>query len=895
MDNKITKYNASTIRELFLEYFENLDHQSVESSSLLPENDPTLLFTTAGMVQMKPYFLGDLTPSNPNMASVQKCLRTTDIDEVGDTTHLTFFEMLGNFSVGDYFKKEAIVHAWKFITEEIHLDPDRLWVTVYTEDDEAASIWESMGVSADRIYRFDEKDNYWGPAGDSGPCGPCSEIHYDLTPNEKFHSDSCGPNCECGRFVELWNLVFMEYFQDTNGSRSKLDKPNIDTGMGLERLAAILQGVDNVYETDLFSNLIAKASSLANIPYGKNTESDKNIRTMVEHTRAAVFLICDGVIPGNENQSYVLRRIIRRAIRAARNIGIESNFIEELSNQVYVNMELAYPKLTEAREHITSTLVKEEEQFNKTLRMSMALMDKIVEEAKQNGDSQLSGQQIFRLYDTYGLPIEIAEDIAANHGLSIDKEEFKKSLEAQQERGRGTQEFVQTSRLSEGYKTLASLISDFVGYKETFVESQVTGLIVGGGIVTSANVNHQVEIVTRKTAFYPEGGGQLSDIGVIQGPEGVARVTSVIRPVPESHNFSVHIGVVESGTISVGDTVTMEVDTNHRQQTTRHHTATHLLHSGLRHILGDHVRQAGSLVAPDHLRFDFSHNDSIDTHTLTKVADTVNTRIMHNIIVQTETKSINDALDDGALAFFGDRYEEMVRTVSILGNSSTDLGIHSYELCGGTHVESTGQIGYAYVTSEGTIGSGVHRIEAVAGESAQELLSKRLDLLGNLAANLNVSIDDIESRIDMQIQDLNSSRKTIKNLNKQLLHSQIPRLKESMFESQNSSTHCIVESIGEIDSQDLILELVDILNQSINDAVIIIGAILNDKPYFVCSVSPNLVGKGEPFHAARLIKDVAAEVKGGGGGKAEMATAGGKDKNLMDQAIKLGRSKLLNI
>ena len=895
MDNKETKYTANKIRDLFVSYFERFDHQVVESSSLLPENDPTLLFTTAGMVQMKPYFLGDLPPSNPRMTSVQKCLRTTDIDEVGDTTHLTFFEMLGNFSVGDYFKQGAIEYAWKFITEEIAIDPERLWVSIYLEDDEAAAIWQQIGVQPERIFRFDEKDNYWGPAGDSGPCGPCSEIHYDLTPGAQFHSESCGPNCDCGRFVELWNLVFMEYFQDTDGSRSKLTKPNIDTGMGLERLSAILQNVDNVYETDIFEPLIEKASLLTGASYGDNEETDKYIRTMVEHTRAAVFLIGDGVVPGNENQSYVLRRIIRRAIRAARNIGLQTKFIESLADAVYGNMQSAYPSLIEAREHITNTLVKEEEQFNRTLKMATALMNKIVRDAKEAGESELSGDQIFRLYDTYGLPIEIAEDIAADNELAIDKEGFEKSLQAQQERGRESQGFSQTSRLSEGYKDLATLTSEFVGYKEYTCESQVTGLIVGGGITTEASANQQVEIVTNQTPFYPEGGGQLSDVGTISGPEGVARITNVLRPVPESPDFIIHIGIVEEGKISIGDKVKLIIDGAHRQRTTRHHTATHLLHSGLRHVLGQHVRQAGSLVAPDHLRFDFAHNEPIDSHTLNVVTDTVNARIMHNIVVQTETKSINDALDDGALAFFGDRYEEVVRTVSILGDPLADGRIHSYELCGGTHVESTGQIGYSYVTSEGTIGSGIHRIEAVAGESAQELISKRLDLLSNVATTMNVSIDEVETRIHSQIRDLSDNRKAIKDLNKKLLFSLIPQLKDSIFVTSGNNISCIVESVGEVDSQDLILELVDTLNETMHDAVIIIGAIVNDKPYFVCSVSPNLVGKGDPFHAARLVKEVAAGVNGGGGGKPEMATAGGRDKDLLEDAMLIGRNKLLNI
>ena len=895
MDNTDTKYTAEKIRDLFISYFERFDHQVVESSSLLPENDPTLLFTTAGMVQMKPYFLGDLTPSNPRMASVQKCLRTTDIDEVGDTTHLTFFEMLGNFSVGDYFKQGAIEFAWKFVTEELQIDQERLWVSVYLEDDEAAAIWEKIGVPVNRIFRFDEKDNYWGPAGDSGPCGPCSEIHYDLTPGQKLHSESCGPNCDCGRFVELWNLVFMEYFQDTDGSRSKLARPNIDTGMGLERLSAILQNVDNVYETDIFKNLIGKAALLAGVAYGDNDEADKNIRTMVEHTRAAVFLISDGVVPGNENQSYVLRRIIRRAIRAARNVGLQTEFIEKLADEVYGNMGSAYANLVDSREHITSTLVKEEEQFNRTLRMATALMNKIVKDTKDAGESELLGDQIFRLYDTYGLPYEIAHDIAKDHDLTIDQEGFEESLRAQQERGRESQEFTQTSRLSEGYKDLASLVSQFVGYKEYSSESQVTGLIVGGGIAPQASTNQQIEIITNRTPFYPEGGGQISDIGTISGPAGLARITNVLRPVPESPNFIVHIGIVEEGKMSIGDKVKLTIDGVHRQRTTRHHTATHLLHSGLRHVLGQHVRQAGSLVAPDHLRFDFSHNQTIDSHILAKVSDTVNARIMHNIVVETETKSINDALDDGALAFFGDRYEEVVRTVSILGDPLVDGRIHSYELCGGTHVESTGQIGYSYITNEGTIGSGIHRIEAVAGETAQELVSNRLDLLSSVASAMNVSIDQVESRIHSQIHDLAESRKTIKSLNKKLLFSLIPQLKDSIFVTSRNNIACIVESVGEVDSQDLILELVDSLNETMNDAVIIIGAVVNDKPYFVCSVSPNLVGKGEPFHAARLVKEVATGVNGGGGGRPEMATAGGRDKDLLEDAMLIGRNKLLNI
>ncbi len=873
------------LRELFLDYFESAGHSRMPSSSLVPQDDPTLLFTTAGMVQFKPYFLGQSEPPNRRLTTVQKSFRTTDIDEVGDTTHLTFFEMLGNFSFGDYFKQGAIRHAWELCTQRLGLAGERLWATVYTDDDEAAGLWEQTGVPPERIRRFGASDNWWGPAGASGPCGPCSEIHYDLTPGEPFHSDSCGPNCECGRFVEIWNLVFMEFDQAEDGSRTPLEQKNIDTGMGLERLATIIQQAENIYATDLFAPIIAEAAALASAEYGKEPETDRALRVMAEHARSGAFLIMDGVTPSNEGRGYVLRRLLRRGIRFAQQMGLNEPFLGRMITRAIVPlMAPAYPSLTDARDHIVQTVTREEEQFQRTLSVGTALLDEVMARMDANAETVIPGDTLFRLYDTYGFPVELAQEIARDRGMGVDKDAFQQEMEAQRTRGRATTSLGSGSVGSETYRLLSSLSTAFTGYELGRDESTIAGLIVGGGISESASQLQQVEIVTARTPFYPEGGGQVGDVGVIRGPAGRARVTDTQRPVPERPEFIVHRGVVDAGTLTLGDPVTLEVDPTVRGQSTRHHTATHLLHAALRATLGPHVRQAGSYVSPEHLRFDFSHTASLTEHEIAAVTHAVNARVIHNIIVQSRVQPIQDALASGALAFFGDRYGSEVRTVSIDGGDAD--AYFSHELCGGTHVHATGEIGFIYVIGEGSIGAGMRRVEAVAGSRADDILRSRMSILERLARQLTVPVDEIEARVADHIQESERLRRRADELERERARSQIQALLQQAIRVGEPPVSLLSVRVSDINSVELLRDLADRTRSALRSGIVVLGADIDGRPSLVCAISADVVERGNHYDAARIVREAAAIVGGGGGGRKDFASAGGKDLSRLDEALR---------
>ena len=874
------------LRELFLSFFESKGHSRVPSSSLLPQDDPTLLFTTAGMVQFKPFFLGEAAPPNTRLTSVQKSFRTTDVNEVGDTTHLTFFEMLGNFSLGDYFKQGAIELAWEFCTQQVGLDPERLWVTVYLDDDVAAALWQEAGVPAERIRRFGANDNWWGPAGNSGPCGPCSELHYDLTPGEPFHDASCGPNCDCGRFVEIWNLVFMEFNQAVDGSRTPLEQKNIDTGMGLERLAAIVQRAENIYSTDLFTPLIDEAAAIAGVTYGQDADVDRALRIMAEHARSGAFLIMDGVTPGNEGRDYVLRRVLRRGIRFGQRIGVTEPFFGRIVTEAVIPlMAAAYPGLLSAQDHIVRTVTREEEQFSRTLSVGAALLDEVVQQLQEQGKTIVPGDALFRLYDTYGFPPEMAEEIATDHGMAADREGFHREMDAQRERGRAATTFSGGAESSEAYRLLASLSTQFTGYDHGRDDSTITGLIVGGGLTETASQHQQVEVVTARTPFYPEGGGQVGDVGVVRSRGGIARITDTQRPVPERPEFIVHIGVVQEGTLNVGDKVTLEVDPARRGQSTRHHTATHLLHAALRATLGGHVRQAGSFVSPDHLRFDFSHMAPLNEQEIAAVTHAVNARVIRNIVVQSQVQPIQEALASGALAFFGDRYGNEVRTVSIDGEEAGGAPF-SHELCGGTHVHATGELGFIYVTGEGSIGSGMRRVEAVAGSTADELIRGRLSVLERLSRQLNVPPDQLEERVGHHLDDIEQLRRRADVLERDRARSQIQSLLQQATSIGEPPVNVLAARVSDITSTDLLRDIADQTKKALGSGVIVLGADVGGRPALVCVVTGDLAGRGDHYDAARIVKQTASIVGGGGGGRREFASAGGNDLGKLDEALR---------
>jgi len=866
------------IRQVFLRFFQQKGHEVIPSSSLVPRGDPTLLLTTAGMVQFKSYFTGEATPPSPRLASCQKCFRTTDIDSVGDSKHLTFFEMLGNFSVGDYFKREAIEWAWEFVIQRLKLPLERLWFSIFLDDDEAFDYWRELGVPAERILRFGEEDNFWGPAGETGPCGPCSELHYDLGEGIGCGRPDCGPGCECGRFVEIWNLVFTQYDQQRDGGRIPLPKPNIDTGMGLERMAAVMQGKVSVYETDLFAPIIDCVSELAGRRYGEDEDADRAIRIVAEHGRAITFLIGDGVVPSNEGRGYVLRRVLRRAALFGRKLGLNEPFLGELAEVVISQMGHEYPEVERGREPILSTIEAEESRFNQTLNVGLNLLDRIIEEAKERGESSISGENVFRLYDTYGFPPELTAEIAAEQGFTVDMEGFEKEMERQRERARAAQ------KVTVGLKADLSAVhiprsTDFVGDEKLKYGSIVVALLVEGEPAETASQGQDAEIILRETPFYGEMGGQVGDTGEILGPEGRFIVEDTLWPSPE---LIIHRGKVVEGSISVNDAVEAVVDEKRRLDIARNHTATHLLQAALRQVLGSQVQQSGSLVTPDRLRFDFTYLGSLSGEQLLEVQRIVNEKVRQNLPVKAGITSYGEAIAQGALAFFGEKYGEEVRMVEI------GAPVMSAELCGGTHVGATGEVGFFFIVGESSIGAGMRRIEALSGRGAEEFVHKQLSLLEEAAQELRISAPEIKSRIfDLQAE-LDAERKKALALERELLRKRAKELAKKAVPVGDFKI--LTEPVEEALSIEALREMGDFLKEELGRSAFVLGAVFNNRPSFVAMGTADVVGRG--FHAGRIVKQVAEVTGGGGGGTAELGQGGGKDKEKLSEALDLAKDLL---
>lgn len=864
---------ADEIRALFLEFFESKGHQTLPSSSLVPYNDPTLLLTTAGMVQIKPYFLGEAVPPNPRLASCQKCFRTTDIDSVGDARHLTFFEMLGNFSVGDYFKEEAINWAWEFVTRRLKMSEDRLSVSVFRDDDEAFNYWRKIGFPEKKIFRCGEKDNFWGPAGDSGPCGPCSEIHWDCGNEYGCDRLDCGPGCACGRFVEIWNLVFTQYNQDKQGRRTPLPRPNIDTGMGLERAAMVLQEKRNVYECDLFAPIITKVKSLATVSEPRGEAAERAVKIIAEHSRGIIFLISDGVIPSNDGRGYVLRRVLRRALGLGKKLELPGGFLNEVGKVVITRMGQAYPELISNSEYIYKVIKIEEERFNRTIDLGLNILENKIAEAKANKSSTINGSEVFRLYDTYGFPGELTAEIAAENGLSIDREGFEKEMEQQRERARATAKFGTRERaFFVDYNALSLPSTQFIGYERVTSDGKVLFMASPGGAEGAATSGQEVEVVLDVTSFYAEKGGQVADTGKIIGSEGWMEVYDVQWA---RSDIIVHRGKMGFGRLRVGEKVRTEVAAERRLDIARNHTATHLLQAALRQVLGQHVRQAGSLVDPDRLRFDFSQMGEVTEEQLTRVQRLVNEKIRGNLPVETEILPYNEALARGAIAIFEEKYGESVRLVKV-GDPP-----FSRELCGGTHLNSTGQIGLFYILNEGSIGAGLRRLEASTGRGAEAFAEERLKILDRLAEELKVSCPDIHGRMCSIIEDFEKERKKSIGLERELARRDAEALLSRVDHVDGLN---VLAARVYVSSSEALREIVDLLRDKLQSGVVVLGSVINDKPNFIAMVTPDLVAKG--FHAGDIIKKVAKVAGGGGGGKPDMAQAGARDKEKLDDALK---------
>jgi alanyl-tRNA synthetase len=863
------------LRKQFLIFFEQKGHKVIPSSSLIPRGDPTLLLTSAGMVQFKPYFTGEAAPPSPRLASCQKCFRTTDIGSVGNFKHLTFFEMLGNFSIGDYFKKEAIAWAWEFVLDWLKIPKEKLWITIFLDDDESFRYWQDVGVSAERILRCGEKDNFWGPAGETGPCGPCSEIHYDFGEQYSCGPD-CSPSCGCSRFLEIWNLVFTEYYQDAQKKRTPLPRKNIDTGMGLERTATVIQGKRSFYDTDLFAPIMQKVSQLTGRKYGEDEKADRAMRIVAEHGRAVTFLIADGVITSNEGRGYVLRRILRRAALFGKTLGLDKPFLGEVAKEVMARMGHVYPELAKRRDPVLKVIGAEEARFGETLSTGPNMLNQIIEQVGTQADKKISGEEIFKLYDTYGFPAELTAEMAADNGLSVDLEGFEAEMEQQRERARAAHKFVLGEKATAvEYSSLGLPATDFVCYKRTICKAKVLSLVVDGKPQEAASEGEHVEVVLDTTPFYAEMGGQVADTGEIIGKQGKLAVSDTIWANGE---IIVHRGKVVDGAVFLGEKVTAEVDLSRRLDIARNHTATHLLHAALRQVLGSQVHQAGSLVAPDRFRFDFTYEAPVLKEELSQIQRIVNESIRRNLPVTKKEMPHSQAVAEGAIALFGEKYGDVVRTVKI-GSAKSPV---SFEVCGGTHVDRSGDIGFFQIVSEGSIGSGMRRIEAVTGREAEKLIEERASMLDKVAHQLQVPAADVETKVAGILEELNSERKRAVVLERRLSKETAESLLDKAESVKGVS---VLAAQASVSNMDALRHMGDVLKEKLGSGVVVLAAVWDDRPSFLAMVTPDLVSRG--LNAGDIVKKVAQATGGSGGGRPQLGQGGGKDKDKLEQALKL--------
>ncbi|NLY29367.1 MAG: alanine--tRNA ligase [Firmicutes bacterium] len=865
--------SVSELREMFLQFFEGKGHRRLPSASLIPHGDPTLLLTGAGMVPFKPYFLGKEKPPSKRITTCQRCLRTADIDNVGKTDrHGTFFEMLGNFSFGDYFKREAIHWAWEFTTKHLELPVDRLWVTIYLDDDEAFQIWnEEIGVPKDRIVRLGREDNFWEIG--VGPCGPCSELHLDRGPEYGCGSPDCKPGCDCERYLEFWNLVFIQYHQDEAGNLVPLEQTGIDTGMGLDRAAAILQGVNSIFETDALRSVMDAVANLVEAD-DEPEAVEVALRVIADHTRSVTFLVSDGVLPSNEGRGYVLRRLLRRAVRYGRLLGIRDIFLPEIAQAVMDTMGDAYPELIQRRDYILEVIRKEEERFQATLDQGLRMLKDLMENLEAQNQNRLSGDDAFRLYDTYGFPLELTKEILAEEGMEVDEAEFAQRMEEQRQRARAARG--QTGYLGSEddsvYVELAKqYTSQFVGYDQLEVETIIEALLVDGQLADEAEMGQEIELVLAKTPFYAEGGGQVADTGTVTGGKGALEITGVESPV---EGLIIHKGRVTSGLVQAGDTVMATVYQRNRDGAACHHTATHLLHKALKEVLGEHVNQAGSLVEPDRLRFDFTHLSALTREELDRVEKLVNDRIRENLEVTVEEMSLDEARADGAIALFDEKYEDRVRVISV--------GDYSRELCGGTHVRRTGDLGIFKIISEGAVAAGVRRIEALTGKAAVKHIAAQEAVLHQAAEKLQTTTAELPERIDKLLQENRELARELERLKAKLAAAQSDELLQQAEEI--AGLKVLSAKVEGLDAAGL-RTLGDRLREKLGSGVILLGSAFEDKALFLAMVTPDIVKQG--IKAGDIVKVAAQAAGGGGGGRPDMAQAGGREPAKIDAALEL--------
>jgi alanyl-tRNA synthetase len=861
--------SSDQIRADFIEFWLARGGHLQPSSSLIPYNDPTVLLTTAGMQQFVPYFLGKERPPHTRYVSVQKCFRTSDIEEVGDRSHLTFFEMLGNFSIGDYFKKEVIPWALEFSTRQLGLDQDKLWITIHETDDEANELWLKAGIPQGRIKRFGDADNWWGPPGRSGPCGPNSELYYAQGPGFGCGFPQDPPGCDCGR-LEFWNLVFIQYNQDEQGVRTPLPKKHVDTGMGLERAAVVANGLQSIYDTDLFQPIIKAAEGIAGVTYGGgDSHVDYALRVLADHARAMTFLVLDGVIPGTGGREYVLRRIVRRAINYGQRLSIARPFLADLVDAVVQRMGRHYPDLVTEAGRIKNVLASEEELFGRTLKAGSAQIERLVSEARASGQKQVSGERAFDLYQTYGFPVELIEEALREHGLELDRPGFDAALASERDRARSATRFTQERHSGESeFGQLPQ--TEFLAWTDTQSQAKVLAVAANAEALPELSAGSKARLVLEASPFYPEGGGQVGDTGWIRTPGGLF-VVDETRFDDSGH--IVHFGHVEEGVVHIGELARAEVDAPRRDRSRRHHTATHLLHRALKDVLGEGTSQQGSYVGPDQLRFDFNYPRAVSRAQLQEVASIINARSMEDLSVHWEVVPMQRARQMGAIMMFGEKYGDEVRVVSI--------GEYSRELCGGTHTHHSGELGAVVIADESGIGSGKRRIVAYAGQAALSHLNERLHLLETLTERVGArTSDELEARLDSLLQELETLRREVQRRQQQQANESASRLAAHAREVRGFKV--VVEAIDNSTSEDL-ERMVDAIRQELLSGVVVLGSVHDGRVPFVVGVTRDLTSR---VHAGKLVGEIGRKAGGGGGGtRADFAKGGGTQPAQLGAAL----------
>ena len=865
------KMGLNEIRSKFLNFFESKGHYAAKSASLVPHNDKSLLLINSGMAPLKNYFAGVEVPPSKRMTTCQKCIRTGDIENVGKTArHGTFFEMLGNFSFGDYFKRESIRWGWEFVTEHLNIPEDRLWVTVYEEDDDAFDIWsKEMNFPTERIVRLGKDDNFWEIG--TGPCGPCSEIYFDR--GEAFGCDNpdCKPGCDCDRYLEFWNHVFTQFDRDEEGNYGQLEHKNIDTGMGLERMACIMQDVDNIFEVDTIRHIISSIEKVANVEYGKDAKTDVSIRIITDHIRAVSFLVVDGVLPSNEGRGYVLRRLLRRAARHGKLLGIKENFLYKLVDEVIKVSGEAYSELVEKESYIKKVIRIEEEKFNETIDQGSEILASYIEDLKKNNSKTLSGENAFKLYDTYGFPIDLTKEILEEVGLDLDEEAFNDEMNKQRERARSARGNMEGESWKEDplSKLDESAASSFEGYNDLSLVGKVNAIVMNDEIVESAKEGDKIAIVLNQTTFYPEGGGQAGDCGILSNDNVTIEITDTRKG---ANNTIKHIGFVKSGEVKVNDELTTLVNKEVRMASARNHTATHLLHKVLKEVLGEHVNQAGSLVNAERLRFDVTHFEAISKDELKLIEEKVNDAILASLEINCENMGINEAKEKGATALFGEKYGMEVRVVS--------MGDFSIELCGGTHLKNTSQVGMFKILSEGGVAAGVRRIEAITGKAVYEYLKERDAVIADVCITLKAKEDNLTQRATQLVEENKSLAKDLHEIKAKMSLQSADSILDSKVEI--NGVNLVTAKFEDMDMNTL-RETADSLRDKLGSGVVVMANVVDNKVNFIVTATKDVLEKG--IHSGNIVREVAQIAGGKGGGRPNMAQAGANDVTKVEEAL----------